>query len=1020
MSLFDLPRLHFAGVATTRLPTGLRNGLIDLATNTVHTHEGPFPVDRPAHDYHAYLDEHGTRYGADGRADPEGPFNALKGWNFAGNGHFAVDSEIVGVETPDGFDTGDLLVGRKVDMWGHYNEYLATTANRARVFDVDPASDLTTTLMVGQLSFGRQGRSHDVGYLVSGGVSGLAPPRWQNDRHVQGVTGHWLAGQLGRATLYQFVVPADEELRWGEEAAGSPALRLLRQLIDEGRADGLVVQFALAGMAPPAAPGPPDQWGLRGTIAPWRAGEPRTAPAGRLLVPVDDGSLRTLSLRLDAEHVTLNMITAVPVAHRLGPPLDLGDLELRTASGDRLVAVIPSRVYTASAGTSGVVTVAREAGVAAENEALVITAGGRPLLREQETVLVVDDAAVLLDYEEETEVEVSCFVRGEPAPAGAIRVRQFANPRARPLDPPGDVEIVEVATGEGRLTLRGVRPGTTCVLLAADPAELPEPGHALHDGDEAALWRARLGAIAVRVLPDHRHLDAIPQQDVGFEVLYRHIFAYYELTNTFMKSEVFSLADRFKVETHPRLIWTMCDPKNKSKTYYMPPTRDMSAPQARLLLKFLRRQHTQSPAPTLVRAEERRDGGITTRQQLITALRQAATIELAVMLQYLYAAYSVPLYGAGLDRVRSGEWTPEQLRLLCGSGGESLDNGIRGTLITVAREEMIHFLVVNNVLMACGAPFYIPDVDFTRINDRLAVPLDFALEPLSLGSVHRFIAIEQPESMIPAVGPQTGATHPYGSLSELYADIRQGLQRVPDLFMVDKGRGGGEHHLFLRRSVNDAHPDYQLEVDDLASALFAIDVVTEQGEGNILSEAVEGEPSHFDAFVGIADQLSVQPRVGRAPWSPAYPVVRNPTLRAGRATGEQVTDPEARQVMGLFNRSYHMMFQLMAQHFGERPDSSLRRSDLMNAALDIMVGAMRPLGELLVTMPSGRRGKTAGPSFELEEIPAAISRPDVARRAMSLRFDHLAKACHASQVVPERVGDNFALLADFYGRAGMA
>ncbi len=56
----------------------------------------------------------------------------------------------------------------------------------------------------------------------------------------------------------------------------------------------------------------------------------------------------------------------------------------------------------------------------------------------------------------------------------------------------------------------------------------------------------------------------------------------------------------------------------------------------------------------------------------------------------------------------------------------------------------------------------------------------------------------------------------------------------------------------------------------------------------------------------------------------------------------------------------------MVQHFGDGPDASLRRSELMNAAIDVMTGLMRPLGELLVTMPSGRHGRTAGPSFELD------------------------------------------------------
>jgi hypothetical protein len=143
MSVFDLPRLHFGGVATTRLPTGPRSGLVDLASNRALTDEGPVPVNRPVEEYHEYLDRRGPRFDRTGRIDPSGIFSAAKGWNFGGNGHFWVDAKIVSTEGPGGVDVADPVVGRAVDMWGHYNEYLATTVNRARVFDVDPTSNFT-------------------------------------------------------------------------------------------------------------------------------------------------------------------------------------------------------------------------------------------------------------------------------------------------------------------------------------------------------------------------------------------------------------------------------------------------------------------------------------------------------------------------------------------------------------------------------------------------------------------------------------------------------------------------------------------------------------------------------------------------------------------------------------------------------------------------------------------------------------------------------------------------------------
>ncbi|MFE0274992.1 ferritin-like domain-containing protein [Streptomyces sp. NPDC058992] len=1087
MSVFDLPRLHFSGTATTHAPTGARSGLVDLATNTALTADGqPFPSHRPPGEYHDHLDLIGPRYDSTGRPATDGPFSAAKGEDFAGNGHFAVDARIVGVECRAGdLDTEDPVIGRAVDMWGHYNEYLGTTVNRARVFDVDPASDWTTTLMVGQFCFGRDGRSHDVGYMASGAVHGFHPPRWHNTHHVRDVGEHWLAERLRRSVVHQFVVAGEGEPTWLDEAAVSPAVRLLRETAAREEAGGLVVQFSLSHLSAPEAPDRPSRWRLRGTIAPWRPCEPRTYPAGRLLVPSrpGPGGPHNLTVELTDDHAMLNMITAMPAS---GPvrdgrsepvPLDLGDLELRTADSDRLVARVPRQSYLgeAYALAGGLVTVpvelpAREA--AAEALHLVGTGPDGPVvhLREKEVNVQADDAALVLEHprdaadaDHDVEVLVRSFVRGRPAAVGGIGVRQFFNPRALPRDPAAtspdarcsDVDVVRLRTGRrggdgawsgtcvlgtddagrGWFTLRGAASGTARILLSTGPDDLPcdpdRSGSATrgYDHDDALGYWPGAGYLTVRVLPDDWRLAGTGQDEASFDLVYEEVFAFYEHTYSFMKAEVFSLADRCKVETYAKLIWQMCDPRNKAKTYYMPPTRELSEPKAQLLLTFLRAQQKPDEVLSPVRATGRRSRRITTRDQLVKVLRDAAAIELAVMLQYLYAAYSVPTHGAGVEYVRRGRWTPEQLRLACGDGGETLDEGIRSMLLDIAREEMIHFLLVNNILIAVGEPFHVPRIDFGTVNHELAVPLDFSLERLGPGSVERFVQIERPEGLVeevrrgdgPAVPAAYDERHPYGSLSELYADLREGLQSVPDLFMVDKGRGGGEHHLFLRKSLNRTHPDYQLEVDDLASALFAVDVITEQGEGGALGPRGD-ETSHYHAFLRISELLrsgpTDGPHAGAERWNPAYPVVRNPTLGPGNPAMETVTDAGARAVMELFNRAYFMALQLMVQHFGECPDAALRRSDLMNAAIDMMTGLMRPLAELLVTMPSGRRGMTAGPSFELLEQPMAVSRPDVARRGIARRLDDLAAECGKHPVVPARVGEMSAFWADHFRPPG--
>lgn len=1080
MSVFDLPRLHFAGVGVTRLPTGPRSGLFDLATNTAITDSAPFPVHRPAQEYHDYLARQGFRFEPDGTVTPDGRFGSVQGWNFGGNGHFWVDAAVVSVErAPGQLDPTDPVVGRQLDMWGHYNDYLATTANRARVFDVDPASNWTTAVMVGQLCLGRAGRSHDVGYLMIGDAYDVSPPRWQNSRHVLAAQEHPLRREFTRSVVHQFVVAKADRMDWLAELATSPAVSSLREAIDSDEFGGLLVQLALYNMATPVANDVPDRWDLRGTIAPWRPQEMRTYPAGRLLTGRQrrrDGAetpLHNLTAAVSQRYVTLNMITAVPVVsraavrergptHRLGPRLDVGDLAVRTESG-RLLATFPRAAYLGEGydATSGLLTAARVDGRHDDpDEPLhLTTSDGAVLLTEEEINIQSDRASLFLEHPHRragadfaVDVPVRSFVRGRPAAVERIEVRQFFNPRALPLDPVAakdgaaatDVSIVELAASTGNVageyrtaqilstddagyalvSIRGARGGATQILFTPPGTPLPcdpgAPGSARHgyDNDDLLGYWSSAGFVSARVLPDQWHLDDVPDRDVTFDLVYREVFAYFELMYSFMKAEVMSLADLSKVTTHARMIWLMSDPVNKNKTFYMPSTRDMTEPQTNLLLRFMRITEDARQSPPTLGTDKPKAGVITTRDELCRALRQAATIELAVMLQYLYALWSIPTYSAGTRYVERGEWTPEQLRLMCGAGPQSLDAGIRGTLLGVAREEMIHFLVINNIIIATGQPFHLPNIDFGTVNCELPVPLDFCLEPFGRGSLQRFIALEQPYDLVrdiagngtPTTANRDGALHPYGSLSELYAAIREAVQVIPDVFLVEKNRGGGEHHLFMRELLNRTHPDYQLEVDDVSSAVFAIDFVTEHGEGNVIETGSSSEEeSHYDTFLRVSELLTAEYTVGpggrRVPWDPAYPMMRNPTLRAGDCARDLVTNADAVAAIALFNRCYAMTMQLMVQHFGISPDKSLRRSKLMNAALDLMTGVLRPLAEHIVTLPSGRPGRTAGPTFELDREQPVISRADIAAKWASVQLTELAadaeKLTGLTSIVPQ-------------------
>ncbi|MEO1376626.1 MAG: ferritin-like domain-containing protein, partial [Cyanobacteria bacterium J06635_10] len=1106
MSVLNFPRLHFQGSARIHAPTGHRNGQVDISDNTVYMNGLPIKEHYSTAEYHEHLYNKGPKFNADGKLDENGPFSMAMGWNFGGNGHFSIDAKINSVQREFGkIDQNDPVIGRSVDFWGHYNEYVKTSFNRARFFECDPASNWTNTIMLGQLAFGKLGDSNQVPYMVTAPIEGLLLARWQNFNYIHDLPEHILNDEFGKAAVYQFAISKDaQDFLWNDEVNISPTVSMLRSAMQRDDVLGLVVQFSISNMSAPIQPDAPSFWELHGTIGLWCRDELATYPNGRLLTPrrvptkTESQPMGNLAVQLTPQGASLNMITAIPcvgreptssgLLHKIFSKLDLGDLELRTVDNYRLVGKISHEAYQKEAHqlTSGLIDIPycddwEDLRDEIENQGLCIIGTvdnqRRILVQEEEINLQVDDACLFLEFpnskkgeDKAVELEVRSFVRGRPQAVESIYLNQFYNPRAFPqlryqferdstnkdktfhFPRSSEMQIVglkpgkisdkgdftascEISTnqeGRGWFTLRGAKPGTTKVLISSSPNEKPcdsnyldEAEIAYDNRDKLGFWSSA-GFLAVRVMGDDWYLEEIPDKDVDFDVIYEHVLAFYEASFSFMKAEVFSLADKCKVATYARLMWQMSDPKNKNKTYYMPPTRDMSEAKSKLLLKFLQNQQQigyippEEQKPQLKQPQRQ----IQTREELVTALKQAAELEVAVMLQYIYAGYSVPNYVTGEEYVRRGLWTPEQLQLACGDGKEVQNYGMRGVLMEIAREEMIHFLLVNNILMAIGEPFYAAVPDFKKLNARFPIDIDFALEPLNALSLQYFMRLEMPEFLTENLDNEADDRdssveylHTYGSLSELYSQIRTGLKNIPDLFTVDKNSVGGEHRLFMRDNLNKEHPDYQMQVYDLNSALFAVDVIVEHGEGSE-TESDKFSRSHYQKFCDLASALSLEQinhvkGGGKRTWNPSYPSLRNPSLNHQDCNSNVVTVPQTRTVMEIFNESYFLMMQLMVQHFGFNPKASLRRSKLMNASIDIMTGMMRPLGELLMTMPSGKRGKTAGPSFEIS-MPEYIPTPGIAYQTISHKFEKLAQKSHQCEVIPSAVSEMFDFYANFF------
>ncbi|WAM25230.1 iminophenyl-pyruvate dimer synthase VioB [Myxococcus sp. NMCA1] len=945
MSILHFPRLYFRGFARANVPTANRNthGQIDIATNTVFMEGAPFDLRRAPSEFHEHLKQLAPRFDAEGRPDSGGIFSEAAGYNFCGNNHFSWENvRITGVQLQDGdIDTSDSLVGGQLALWGHYNEYLRTTFNRARWVDNNPSQADTTLIYAGQLTLSDKHATPHTPSLLTARIPRAHSVRWVGTGHVVERSDHFLAEEFTRSRLFQFSISKkDTQFTLDSKAALSLGLRAVRQALEDEEIQGLTVQYALFNMSTPRGADSPVFYDLVGTVGLWCQHELETYPTGRLLLPRQPG-LGPVVVKVQSDRVSLNMPTAVPFTtrsaqlvsdqhptHGLGGKLPLGDLALLSQSG-ALIARIPEKLYLDYWRHHGVLDVPL---LNSATGSLLLT-GAQAQWKEVDWVVQSDSNHLFLEAPNKQKdqvfpetITVQSRLRGELASHAALAVQaEASNMLTAHLSPSTQ------GAGYAQLTLTGQRPGATRVELRA--------------GQDSQF-------IGVRVLPDDWHLDEVPAEQVDYAFLYQHVMGYYELVYPFMANKVFSLADRCKCETYSRLMWQMCDPLNRDKSYYMPSSRELSLPKSKLFLKYL--THIEAASRTSL-PESPGPQPIGCKAHLVKELKRAIDLELSLLLQYLYAAYSIPNYEQGLKQVHAGRWRMAELELACGSEDRRRNSGMRGTLLEIAHEEMIHYLVMNNVLMALGEPFH-AGTPMLGAQARLHFGLDteFSFEPFSEHVLAKFVRFEWP-GHIPAPGK---------SIADFYTSIRQGLRELPDLFDTGPGKRGGEHHLFLNELTNERFPGYQLEVFDRDSAIFSIDYVTEQGEG-VAVDSPYFESSHFQRLRRMASRFSAQEK----PFEPAVPALRNPALEP-RENCVQVLNEGARSLMVLYQGGHELMISLMAHHFAQRPLSSLRRSRLMNASIDIMTGLLRPLSITLMNTPSGLPGRNAGPP-----VPEPVNGP---------------------------------------------
>ncbi len=348
------------------------------------------------------------------------------------------------------------------------------------------------------------------------------------------------------------------------------------------------------------------------------------------------------------------------------------------------------------------------------------------------------------------------------------------------------------------------------------------------------------------------------------------------------------------------------------------------------------------------------------REALIYMLCEAAELEHGIMCQYLYAAFSLKQSeGEGL--------TDEQAQAV---------QRWRRQISHVATQEMLHLSLVQNLLSAIGAAPHLSRPNFPQPARHYPAGVHLALIPFGEAALRHFMFLERPEGMDiedaagiaafrrAAPSMQHGEIVPLGqdfaTVGHLYRSIEAGIAHLAEKY--------GEQWLFVGPPRAQATQPYfgwpeLVAVTDVASAQLAIDEILEQGEG----PRGDWAQAHFGQFVAILDEY-IALREANPTFNPVRPVVPVNVRQAERDTDiPLVSDPVTRRVMDMFNVSYEILLLMLQRFFAHTEETDSQLKALADATIALMFGALKPLGDLVTTLPAGPEypNRTAGPSFEL-------------------------------------------------------
>jgi hypothetical protein len=399
------------------------------------------------------------------------------------------------------------------------------------------------------------------------------------------------------------------------------------------------------------------------------------------------------------------------------------------------------------------------------------------------------------------------------------------------------------------------------------------------------------------------------------------------------------------------------------------------------------------------------------REQLIYLLTEAAEIEHGLMCSYLYAAWSLK------QSVDEGV-TQAQLTVI---------DRWRGSIQSVAMEEMAHLALASNLLMSLGSPPHFSRPNFPVLPGYHPSSIVARLTPFTRDTADHFVYLERPEGVdLPRARgfesdieyqrhtgePRlTPTAEDYDTVGHLYRGVEDGFRLL--------AKRMGEEALFLGDPQAQVSPEVValpglIPVTGLDSALKAVATIVEQGEGG----RRDAEQSHYARFRAIRDEYAAllaqdpgfKPHRGVA----SDPVMFRPIAGQGAV---HVSAPPAARVLDLANASYGLMLRLLASGFGMASGNSRTRRIEIDSAIGMMT-VMKSLAVLLTGMPAtaGDDAPRAGMNFHLPRSTLALPQRRAGTALLAERAREIADALSAlAAEVPgadRSLSDRLASIAD--------